>query len=172
VNELRVSLVCQTCVRCRSVSLCVPVRVSVATFYTLGVSRDIGHANTQNSSGHTFDTVIWQCLLLLPAHQGAASVRALETTHTTSTPNRTASYGRCHALTFSQPWCFANSDKHWQITVEFDQGGKEHRSQGNLRQSSLSNVCHYCSVRLGGLPSHWVSFLRAFREWGVRACSA
>jgi hypothetical protein len=34
VNELRVSLVCQTCVRCCSVSLCVSVRVSVANFYT------------------------------------------------------------------------------------------------------------------------------------------
>jgi hypothetical protein len=33
VNELRVSLVCQTCVRCCSVSLCVSVRVSVANFY-------------------------------------------------------------------------------------------------------------------------------------------
>jgi hypothetical protein len=33
VNELRVSLVCQTCARCCSVSLCVSERVSAAIFY-------------------------------------------------------------------------------------------------------------------------------------------
>jgi hypothetical protein len=33
VNALRVSLACQTCARCCSVSLCVSERVSVATFY-------------------------------------------------------------------------------------------------------------------------------------------